>query len=180
MKVTIKTIFVFAIFMLNGNSVFAVKQANLNTVKSKTVIVARHAEKLSDGTRDPALSEKGTIRATALIKALPKLSFSQAIASNYQRTQLTLKPIAEANNITISIVGTADGLQDHITQVVELVNGSDGNSIIAGHSNTVPLIISALGGPKITALKESDYGDLYRLTIKETGEMSLEKHHFGK
>ena len=33
---------------------------------------------------------------------------------------------------------------------------------------------------KITPLKESDYGDLYLLTIKETGEVSLEKRHFGK
>lgn len=180
MKITIKTVFIFAILMFNGNDAFAAEQATLNEAKSKTVIVVRHAEKLDDGTRDPLLSEAGKLRSVALINALPKLPLSQAIASNYQRTQLTLKPIAEANNIAIDIVGTADGLQDHIAQVVELVNGSDGNSIVAGHSNTVPLIISALGGAKITALKESDYGDLYLLSIKVSGEVSLEKYHFGK
>lgn len=180
MKITIKTLFVFTIIMLNGNALSAAEQATLNETKSKTIIVVRHAEKHNDGTRDPALSKKGTIRAAALINVLPKLPLSQAIASNYQRTQLTLKPIADANNISIDIVGTADGLQEHITQIVELVNGSDGNSIVAGHSNTVSLIISALGGPEITPLTESDYGDLYLLSVKVTGEVSLEKHHFGK
>ncbi|MEZ9199697.1 histidine phosphatase family protein [Shewanella sp. 10N.286.54.B9] len=180
MKIAIKTLFVFTILMLNSNALYAAEQTNFNGAKSKTVIVVRHAEKLNDGTRDPALNKEGILRSISLINALPNLPLSQAIASNYQRTQLTLKPIAEANNITIEIVGTADGLQEHITQVVELVKSSNGNSVVAGHSNTVPLIIKALGGPKITPLKESDYGDLYLLSIKETGEVSLEKHHFGK
>ncbi|MEZ9819309.1 histidine phosphatase family protein [Shewanella sp. 10N.286.45.A1] len=180
MKITVKTLFVFTILMLNGNALSAAEQTTLNDSKSKTVIVVRHAEKLNDGTRDPALNKEGKLRAVSLINAVPNLPLSQAFASNYQRTQLTLKPIAEANNIPINIVATSGGLQAHITRVVELVNGSNGNSLVAGHSNTVPLIISALGGPNITPLKESDYGDLYLLTIKETGEVSLEKRHFGK
>ena len=165
--------------LLSCSFLIVAEPLTFNSPQDKTIIVVRHAEKLKDAGRDPSLSEAGTLRAKALADSLAQLRLSQAIASNYQRTQLTLKPIAKANNITIQIAATTDGLQAHVAQIVELVNAADGNTIIAGHSNTVPLIITALGGPQTAPLNESDYGNLFKLTITETGEVSLEKHHFG-
>lgn len=108
--------------------------------ENKIVVLVRHAEKRNDGSRNPALSQTGQQRAKALIKAVQQLSLSQLIASNYQRTQLTLDPIASQRALPVIIADTQFGLDAHIASIVTLVNQTSGNSLIAGHSNTVPLL----------------------------------------
>jgi hypothetical protein len=39
--------------------------------------------------------------------------------------------------------------------------------LIVGHSNTVPEIVQALGGPAVGPIGESDYGMVFRLSGKE-------------
>ncbi|GIU22020.1 histidine phosphatase family protein [Shewanella schlegeliana] len=152
--------------------------ANSNS-PAKIVVLVRHAEKRDDGTRNPVLSEAGQQRAKALIEALQQLELSQLIASNYQRTQLTLDPIANQRKLPVIIADSQFGLDAHIASIVTLVNQTSGNSLIAGHSNTVPLIIKALGGPKIPAIEESQYASLYLLSIPKEGAVSLIQTHFG-
>lgn len=147
---------------------------------TKIVVLVRHAEKRDDGSRNPALSEAGQQRAKALIGALQQVELSQLIASNYQRTQLTLDPIASQRALPLIIADTQLGLDAHIASIVTLVNQTSGNSLIAGHSNTVPLIIKALGGPKTPPIEESQYGTLYLLSIPKEGKISLIQTHFGK
>ncbi|MGS0680940.1 histidine phosphatase family protein [Shewanella sp. 125m-7] len=145
----------------------------------KTIILVRHAEKRNDGSRDPALSQQGSVRAKVLTEALAELDLTQLIASNYQRTQLTLAPIALQRGLDIEIVQTKSGIKPHIAAIVALVNQEPGNSLIAGHSNTVPLIINALGG-RLELINEDSYDELYRLSISKTGKVSLIKTHFGR
>ncbi|MFT5788829.1 MAG: phosphohistidine phosphatase SixA [Shewanella sp.] len=181
MPTVFKSIIAFLVLTLTLNNSALAHESNItDAIDSKTIIVVRHAEKLNDGTRDPQLSDKGYQQAQALAETLTALTVSQAIASNYQRTQLTLKPLAANHHISVTIVGTKDGIETHIAEIVALVDSSSGNSVIAGHSNTVPLIIKALGGPQIEALDESSYGGLYQLTIHKSGEISLEKSHFSQ
>ncbi|MCL1049140.1 histidine phosphatase family protein [Shewanella abyssi] len=171
--------FIVLTFLLN-NSVLAHESTITGVADSKTIIVVRHAEKLNDGTRDPVLSNIGYQQAQTLAEALSALTVSQAIASNYQRTQLTLKPLAATQNIEVTIASTKDGIETHIAEIVALVDSVSGNSVIAGHSNTVPLIIKALGGPQIDALDESSYGGLYQLTITPSAEVEFQVSHFGQ
>ncbi|WOT05783.1 histidine phosphatase family protein [Shewanella youngdeokensis] len=184
MPIIFRTVVAFMLFALPLNhSALAQELAGfdnkLTAATNKTVIIVRHAEKLPDGTRDPLLSQAGHLRAQALATKLTALAVTQAIASNYQRTQLTLQPLAKRNNIAVSIVSTTEGIEQHITQIAALVNRHNGNSVIAGHSNTVPMIITALGGPEVAPIAETDFGDYYQLTIGNAGKVSFTKEHFG-
>ena len=146
---------------------------------TKTVVLVRHAEKIEDGSRNPILSQAGQQRALALTDALTQLELSQLIASNYQRTQLTLDPIANQRALPVIIADTQFGVAAHVASIVTLVHQTAGNSLIAGHSNTVPLIIKALGGPSLPTIDEAQYGVLYQLSISESGEVSLSQTNFG-
>ncbi|MGS0674395.1 histidine phosphatase family protein [Shewanella sp. 125m-1] len=148
--------------------------------QAKVIVLVRHAEKRDDGSRDPELSQQGSIRAKALTEALADVDLSQLIASNYQRTQLTLAPIALQRGLDVEIVQVKSGIKTHINDIVSLVRSSPGNSLIAGHSNTVPLIINALGGPLVQQIDEDNYGELYQLRISTTGKVSLLKTRFGQ
>ena len=63
---------------------------------------------------------------------------------------------------------TAQLRRDHVS----------GTVLVVGHSNTVPDIVSALCGCAVSPLAESDYGDLYRLTITAGGTPQLTREHF--
>ncbi|WP_299801784.1 histidine phosphatase family protein [uncultured Shewanella sp.] len=147
---------------------------------TKTVVLVRHAEKIEDGSHNPILTQAGQQRALALTEALKQLQLSQLIASNYQRTQLTLDPISSQRSLPVIIADTQFGVEAHVASVVTLVNQTSGNSLIAGHSNTVPLIIKALGGPSLPTIDEAQYGTLYQLSITESGDVNLTQTHFGK
>lgn len=181
MPTLLKSIIAFIVLTLTLSTIVLAHESNIiDVADSKTIIVVRHAEKLDDGTRDPVLSEIGYQQAQALAEALSALTVSQAIASNYQRTQLTLKPLAATQHIEVTIASTKDGIETHIAEIVALVDSVSGNSVIAGHSNTVPLIIKALGGPQIDALGESSYGGLYQISINQSAEVEFEISHFGQ
>lgn len=152
----------------------------ISTSQTKIVVLVRHAEKIEDGSRNPILTEAGQQRALALSEALKPLELSQLIASNYQRTQLTLDPIASQRKLPVIIADTQFGMEAHVASVVTLVNQTSGNSLTAGHSNTVPLIIKALGGPSLPTIDEAQYGTLYLLSIAKSGDISLSQTYFGK
>nr|WP_275974162.1 histidine phosphatase family protein [Shewanella pneumatophori] len=174
-----------AVSML-GNLSFAAQVAvskptlNKNSDITKVVLLVRHAEKNISDNRDPKLSPTGIARSQALAKQLSQLELSQLIASDYQRTQLTLAPIAKDKALNVTIAATKSGLTAHVNNIVALVNKEPGNSLIAGHSNTLPMIISALGGPTIKKISESTFGELYQLDIKPNAEVVLSQSHFGQ
>ncbi|GIU11768.1 MULTISPECIES: phosphoglycerate mutase family protein [unclassified Shewanella] len=172
------------LFSISLASVAQSTDSSLSEPKSasqaKTVVLVRHAEKIADGSRNPMLTQAGHQRALALKEALQPLELSQLIASNYQRTQMTLDPIASQRSLPVIIADTQFGVAAHVASVVTLVKQTSGNSLIAGHSNTVPLIIKALGGPSLPTIDEAQYGTLYQLSITELGDVSLSQSHFGK
>lgn len=174
-----------AVSML-GNFSFAAQDAISKPALSKSsditkvVLLVRHTEKNISDNRDPKLSPAGIARSQALAKQVSQFELSQLIASDYQRTQLTLAPIAKDKSLTVTIAATKSGLTAHVNNIVALVNKEPGNSLIAGHSNTLPMIISALGGPTIKKISESTFGELYQLDIKQNAEVVLSQSHFGQ
>lgn len=79
----------------------------------------------------------------------------------------------------ITVVAAEKPLEAHIQQIVEQVHAVKGNSLIAGHSNTVPLIIKALGGPEIPNISENDYSQLFLLSINDGQPASLISTRYG-
>lgn len=126
---------------------------------TRTIILVRHAEKAPVGGSDPMLSPAGEARAQALAAALAKAGITAIVTSPYQRTQRTAQPLAKALGITPQVVDAA------VPAVVSAVNASpgDGTVLVVGHSNTVPRIIAALGGPVLPDLPEESFSQLFVL-----------------
>lgn len=134
-----------------------------------TVVLVRHAEKMDDSA-DPVLSEAGTARAQRLAEALAHAGVSAIVTTQYQRTRLTAAPLADATGIATTVVAASgrSHAQDVAQRVRELAG--DGRTIlVVGHSNTVPAIIQALGGPDVGMIPDAEYDNLFVLTLSDSG-----------
>ncbi len=139
-----------------------------------TLIFVRHAEKLDNGTRDPALSLEGEARATLLKEILsPEFDDITAIYStSYKRTQSTAKPTAEYYNVDVEEYGLKDP-KALISSILEKYAGQ--TVLIVGHSNTTPMLVNvALGEETYPALDESVYNQIYILRASEIGSATVE------
>lgn len=126
---------------------------------ARTVVLVRHAEKDSAGDpRDPNLSEAGRARATALARMLTKAGVTHLFATEYHRTQQTLEPLAETTGVHVQTVPAADTAAWK-KALDALPPGSV--SVIAGHSNSVPALATALGGT-LTGLASGAQGPQLR------------------
>jgi broad specificity phosphatase PhoE len=136
-----------------------------------TVIVLRHAEKDAQGDpKDPGLSAAGRTRAEALARLLAPGKPTRLFASEFQRAQRTLDPLAQALGLKVEVVPANKGAE--LAQTLRaLPEGSV--SVVVAHSNTVPALVAALGG-KIERLEkgnlaETEFGRLFVLTLPPEG-----------
>ena len=123
---------------------------------AKIVFVVRHAEKSSDDPRDPRLSRTGVERASALAAMLAHAGVTHLYSSEFRRTHETLEPLAERCGREIEVIpaGTPDA---QVTAIHELPAGSV--AVVAGHSNTVPELVRALGG-EVSRLVDTPHGPM--------------------
>jgi broad specificity phosphatase PhoE len=145
-----------------------------------TVIVVRHAEK-AEGGKDPVLSEAGQARAEALARQLIDLDIQAIHATQFRRTQQTAQPLADALDLEIGVDTIGRDLDDELRGIGErLLDERAGQAVlVVGHSNTVPMLIEALGAGDAPALTESDYDDLFVVTVSPAGEAALLHLHYG-
>ena len=128
-------------------------------VSPTVVFLLRHAEATgsTQGDRDPALSEAGTERAQELGRLLGVAGVTHLFASEFQRTQLTLAPLAEALEHEVTVVSARDA-DAQIAALRELPPGSV--AVVAGHSNTVPQLAARLGVTMRDTVEHEDYGTM--------------------
>ncbi|WAS91627.1 histidine phosphatase family protein [Nannocystis punicea] len=103
----------------------------------------RHGEKATDDPRDPSLSPAGDARAQALAALLARAGVTHLFASEYRRTQATLRPLADATGLNVTVL-PANAPQELVAAIRALPGGAI--AVVAGHSNTLPALIDALGG----------------------------------
>ncbi len=146
-----------------------------------TLFIVRHAEKQQlAGEKNPPLSERGQQRARALADRLASSGIVELHASQYQRTQLTLQPLAERLALPIQIyeAGAGTALIEHL-----LDRPCPGPVIVAGHSNTLPELLRAAGIPETASeFDESRYGELFIVSRRLDGtqwQASLQIERFG-
>jgi len=156
---------------------------NLSTAKRAvtTVILVRHAEKVTEPGNpnpnpDPDLSAAGYARAQEILRMFSDAEITTIYATQYKRTQLTVKPLADKLGVAITTV-PAKNAADIVKQIRS--NHSGGVIFVAGHNTTVPEIIHGLGGPKLPMIPETDYDNLYILTIDSAGKAELLKLKYG-
>lgn len=122
------------------------------------IFLMRHAEKAVDGTKDPALSQKGAKMASTLDSLLKDVKVNAVFSTPYKRTKMTANGIAIRNAITIRDYDPFK-VRSLLTQIdQERLE----NIVVIGHGNTVPEFINTLvSGASLEVMEESDYGKLF-------------------
>jgi broad specificity phosphatase PhoE len=131
--------------------------------KLTTVILVRHAERLDTSTDSP-LSEAGEARAKKLATVLAVADVSAIYTTPYKRTETTVAPLAAARNLTPVRMMNAKSYVEDVVDAIRTKHA--GNTVVVvGHSNTTPNVIKALGIPNPPAIPDSQYDDLFIVTI---------------
>ena len=139
----------------------------------KLVIAVRHAERADGGSgtsmsqTDPLLSAEGEARAKRLASMLADAGITAIYVTEYKRTQDTAKPLAQKIGVEVrsrkaqDSAGLAATLKaEHVKDVV----------LIIGHSNTLPNVIKAMGGPELT-IPDAEYDTIY-IFVPATGTVT--------
>lgn len=147
----------------------------------RLVILVRHAEAGGEPPADPSLTDAGRVRARALAAALEHTGLDAIIVTPFARTRMTAEPVAQMRGITPMVVEVAGGMDQHVAAVVEAVHGrpADGAVLVVGHSNTIPAIVRALGGPPLADLCHTEFATLFVLTLPPDGPPRLLRASYG-
>ncbi|MEP6741635.1 MAG: phosphoglycerate mutase family protein [bacterium] len=142
-----------------------------------TIILVRHAEKNIDpSNKDPDLSADGQARAQELARMFGDAGIKAIYATQYKRTQQTVRPLADKLGLAPTSVD-AKNTAELVRQIRAQHNGEV--VFVAGHNNSVPEIIAALGGPQLPIIPETEYDNLYIVTIYKLGSARLLKMKYG-
>jgi phosphohistidine phosphatase SixA len=135
-----------------------------------TILLVRHADiDLPPTTADPSLNEAGRVRAAALAYVAGSAGVTTVFTSPLTRTKETVAPIVEALGVHAREMPPADTVarQARAGQLGAVV-------LIAGHSNTVPEVIAALGVPApAPVIGETQFDNLFVVTLAESAVASL-------
>ncbi|MFN2578385.1 MAG: histidine phosphatase family protein [Pyrinomonadaceae bacterium] len=142
-----------------------------------TVILVRHAEKIIDPNNpDVDLSDAGQARAQEIARLFSDAGINAIYATQYKRTQETVKPLVDKTGVPATIVNS----KSTAVLLAQIRAQHSGQTIfIAGHNNTVPEIIAGLGGPQYPIIPESEYDNLYIVTVYRTGKAKVVKMKYG-
>jgi broad specificity phosphatase PhoE len=92
------------------------------------------------------------------------------IVSNRKRTIATAQPLAASRALTPTVVALGSSVAEHVAAVAAAVRAERGRAVlVVGHSNTVPAIIAALGGPRMPDLCDTAYSNLFLLHLPSDG-----------
>ncbi len=154
-------------------------------VRPTTVILVRHGEKADDDPRDPGLSPAGAARARTLARLLAEAGVTHLFSSELRRTRATLAPLAGATGREPTIIPAADRAA-LLAAISALPAGSV--AVIAGHSNTLPALVTGLGGevhgavasPSGPQLPDDAYDRLFMVIVPARGEVQTLELRYGE
>ena len=139
-----------------------------NLAQAQTVYLFRHFEKQTD-VQDPELTRDGQQHAEVLAKLLRYSPIKQVLSTEYRRTIQSAQPLA--NQLGIAV----ESYDPRAPQaLIERILQSKHDIAIAGHSNTIPDLVTRLGGHAIP-LEEKDYGYVFVVDIHDDGEVETHR-----
>jgi len=128
-----------------------------------TFYLIRHAEKVrtNKSDRDPALNEKGIIRALNWKDYFIDKEISKIYSTNYKRTLETVKPIQEAIGLTTILYSPSS------INYKDFISSNKGEIVlIVGHSNTIPNFVNKLINKEIyTQIDDLNNSNLYIVNL---------------
>jgi broad specificity phosphatase PhoE len=134
----------------------------------KLVFLVRHAERADGGAGvgaamagggapDPLLSPAGEARAKRLAAMLADSGIKVIYATEFKRTQDTGRPLA--TRLGIQVRQNPSLMHDALAARLKSEHAND-VVLVIGHSNTLPPLIKALGGPDVH-IPDQDYDSLF-------------------
>lgn len=141
--------------------------ASAQTGAGTLVVLVRHAEKAPVPGDDPPLSTAGTARAAALAESLRDAGVTAVLVTPRRRTAETAAPAAAVRGLTPTVIPFGQSTAEHARLVTDAVRRQPAGSVVlvVGHSNTIPAIVGALGGPRLPALCDASYATLFTVRL---------------
>jgi broad specificity phosphatase PhoE len=136
------------------------------TAQPPAIFLVRHAERAAISGHVPSdtgLSPAGRKRAEALAQVLKDARITAVYTTEYKRTRETAAPIAQLLGIQPEVIPG-----DDLRELIAKLKASSGNVLVIGHSNTLPQIISALGGASRVTVAEADYDNLFLVVLERS------------
>ena len=142
--------------------------ASTATIADTVIYLVRHAEKQSEGTHDPSLTERGHKRAEVIAQKLATVGLKAIYSTNYKRTIETAAPTAKLTGLAVASYDPR-ALEAFAN---ELKKGAL-PALVVGHSNTTPVVVNFLAGTNYPLLEDHQYDHLYMVTVKDDGTASV-------
>ena len=175
-KSTFRMVIVFSMMLAVVAMVIVVAYFATFRRQITTVVLVRHADKIIDPNNpDVDLSPAGQARAQELARIFGDAGIAAIYATQYKRTQETVKPLADKLGLPVNVVNSKN-----TAELLAKIRANSGQTVlVVGHNNTVPEIIHALGGPEYPTIPESEYDNLFIVTIYRTGQAKVVKMKYG-
>lgn len=127
---------------------------------STTILIVRHADRAG---QSDSLSAAGDARAQELARVLATANVRAIYHSDTKRTRDTAAPLAAALELE-----PVQYPAKEITALIErILRDHAGETVlVVGHSNTVPMIVAAAGGPAIPEIDEKEFDGLFIVTMR--------------
>jgi len=170
-RTKLRTIVVFAMLFAVLGAVIVFAYFSTFSRPVTTVILVRHAEKkIEPNNQDPDLTPEGVERAQEIARMFGDAGVNAIYATQFKRTQQTVKPLSERTGVAVTLVN-ASQTNDLLRQIQTTDRGK--TIFVAGHNNTVPAIVSELSGETYPVIPESEYDNLYIVTIYRFGKVKV-------
>ena len=135
------------------------------------VVLVRHADPAAGGT-DPGLSPAGQQRAATLAKMLKDAGIQAIFTSELRRTKETAAPLASLLSITPVVIADDPAAAAHQIRAAR-------RALVIGHTNTVPPMINALGGPANVVIGPTEFDRMFVMTVPASDAESLLAMRYG-
>jgi 2,3-bisphosphoglycerate-dependent phosphoglycerate mutase len=129
-----------------------------------TVILVRHAEKVTEGSpADPALTDAGRSRAAELVHVLRDAGIDAIYTTPFVRTRTTAAPLAET--LKLQAVETKAGAEEMVARIRREHAGE--TVLVVGHSNSTPALARAFGIEAVPDIADAwEFDNLFVITFR--------------
>lgn len=138
----------------------------------KVYYLIRHAEKDTVPEDNPALTEKGSKRATLLADILRATRVDAIYSTLYTRTLFTVDSLADIKAMSIKPYET-----QNLRKLIDEIQDDENQKavVIVGHSNTTPSLANSITGKTVfqKPFEESDYDNFVIVYEKNNGEKEV-------
>ncbi|HEU4766274.1 MAG TPA: phosphoglycerate mutase family protein [Pyrinomonadaceae bacterium] len=173
----LRTIVVFAMLFAVFGAVIVFAYFATFSRPLTTVILVRHAEKkIEPNNEDPDLAPEGVERAQEIARVFGDAGVNAIYATQYKRTQQTVKPLADRTGVSVNLLNSKQ-TEELVNQIQTTHRGQ--TVFVAGHNTSVPAIVSVLSGETFPPIPETEYDNLFIVTIYRFGKAKVTKLKYG-